>query len=65
MKVFMATEFDGSMTLKIEADSGDWIALRGERCDDAMPVYGMKLHDEGQEHLETWIQRLGAVRILE
>lgn len=59
MKIFIATEMiDMSITVKIEKDDGQWIALRGGRDDKHMPIFGVKLNEGEQERLKEWINRL-------
>lgn len=59
MKLFMATEFlDMSLTVKIVSDDGSVIALKGQRCNDHMPIYGCKLDDGEGQRLIDWVSSL-------
>lgn len=59
MKIFFATEMAAfSISVKIVKDDGQWIILTGERDDQHMPAFGVKLKEGEQERLKEWINRL-------
>jgi hypothetical protein len=59
MKIFFATEMmDFSISVKILKDNGEFIILTGERDDQHMPNFGVKLKDGEQERLTEWVNRL-------
>ena len=56
MKLFFTAEMATmTYTVKIVNDNGEFIALRGIRCDDHMPAYGIELDEGSQEKLTKWI----------
>ncbi len=58
MKLFSMTEMiDASITVKILKDNGEWIALRGDPCNDMCPAYGIKFRDGEEDRLKEWINR--------
>lgn len=58
MKFFFVAEMATmNYTVKIVNDIGEFIALRGVRCDDHIPAYGIELDEGSQETLTKWINR--------
>jgi hypothetical protein len=56
MKIFMGAEFrDMSVTIRIVKDDGQHIMLKGDPCDDYVPIYGCELREGEQEKLEKWL----------
>jgi len=55
MKIFMATEFDQSITVRItDEESGSHIRLKGELCHD----HGCKLDEGEEDRLIEWMAEL-------
>lgn len=62
MKIFCYTEFDMSCTVKIVDDKDYCLILRGKRCDDHMPAYGIKLDKDSKKRFIKWLEHLKAER---
>ncbi len=57
MKIFVITEMiDMSISVKILKDDGQSIILRGGRCDQHIPAYGIDLFEGEQERLIEWLR---------
>jgi len=59
MKIFFSTEGgDLSISVKIIKDNGECIILTGERDNQHMPIFGVKIKEGEQDRLKEWINRL-------
>lgn len=56
MKIYFSTEvYNSTILVRIIRDNGAWILLTGERDDQYMPQFGVKLVDGSMEQLKRWI----------